>query len=143
MYDKILVPVSMSNWEDDVVKHAIEHADNHDSELHAVHVVVEQIAERMEEDDDRHPGKLSSKNAKTVLSDIEGKIPDRVQFKSKELTGSPSSAIVQYAAENDIDLIVMGTHGRSGVRRYLLGSVAEEVVRNANCPVLTVELTED
>jgi nucleotide-binding universal stress UspA family protein len=143
MYDKILVPVSMSNWEDDVVKHAIEHADNHDSELHAVHVVVEQIAERMEKDDDRHPGKLSSKNAKTVLSDIEGKIPDRVQFKSKELTGSPSSAIVQYAAKNDIDLIVMGTHGRSGVRRYLLGSVAEEVVRNANCPVLTVELTED
>lgn len=143
MYDKILVPVSMSNWEDDVVKHAIEHADNHDSELHAVHVVAEQILEKMEEDDERQPRELTSKNAKTVLSDVERKIPDHIQFKSKELAGGPSSAIVQYADENDIDLIVMGTHGRSGVQRYLLGSVAEEVVRNANCPVLTVELTEN
>ncbi len=51
---------------------------------------------------------------------------------------SAASAILDYAAENDIDLIVMGTHGRRGLRRLLLGSVAEEVVRLAPCPVLTV-----
>ncbi len=51
---------------------------------------------------------------------------------------SAAAAILEYTAENDIDLIVMGTHGRRGLRRLLLGSVAEEVVRLAPCPVLTV-----
>jgi len=46
--------------------------------------------------------------------------------------------IVRYAKENDIDLIVMGTHGRSGLAHIMIGSVAERVVRKAPCPVLTV-----
>lgn len=143
MYEKILVPVSMSQLEDDVVRHAIEHAVNHDSELHAVHVVAEQILEKMEEDDSREPSGVGSKSSREVLSDVEQKIPDDIEFTSQKLGGSPSSSIVQYANENNIDLIVMGTHGRSGMKRYILGSVAEEVVRNSNCPVLTVELTEE
>ena len=52
--------------------------------------------------------------------------------------GKPADAIVAFAAERDIDLIVMGTHGREGVARMLVGSVAEAVVRRALCPVLTV-----
>ncbi len=52
--------------------------------------------------------------------------------------GSPASEIVHYAKENDIDLIVMGTHGRGMVGHAVLGSVAEKVVRTAPCPVLTV-----
>jgi len=51
-------------------------------------------------------------------------------------------AIVAYAEDNDIDLIVMGTHGRRGVRRLLLGSTAEEVVRTAPCPVFTIRQPE-
>ncbi len=51
---------------------------------------------------------------------------------------APARAILDYAREHDIDLIVMGTHGRRGVRRMLLGSVAREVVQRAPCPVLTV-----
>ena len=51
---------------------------------------------------------------------------------------SVSAGIVAYAEKEDIDLIVIGTHGRRGVRRWLLGSVAAEVVRQAPCPVLTV-----
>ena len=50
---------------------------------------------------------------------------------------APAPAIVDYSRDNDIDCIVMGTHGRRGLRRRLLGSVAEEVVRLAPCPVLT------
>jgi universal stress protein A len=46
--------------------------------------------------------------------------------------------IVQYARQNDVDLIVMGTHGRSGLSHLLLGSVAEKVIRKAHCPVLVV-----
>ena len=52
--------------------------------------------------------------------------------------GEPSEEIVQHAAEHEIDLIVMGTHGREGLARALEGSVAETVVRRARCPVLTV-----
>ena len=55
---------------------------------------------------------------------------------------SPWRAILTYADENDIDLIVMGTHGRHGVDRILMGSVAEQVVRRAKCAVLTVRDTE-
>lgn len=51
------------------------------------------------------------------------------------VVGKPSRAIVQYAEEHDVDQIVMGSHGRSGVTRILLGSVAENVVRSSNIPV--------
>jgi nucleotide-binding universal stress UspA family protein len=53
------------------------------------------------------------------------------------LTGSPAKRIVDHAEETSADLIVMGTHGRSGFDHLLLGSVAEKVVRAARCPVLT------
>lgn len=52
--------------------------------------------------------------------------------------GNPIVEILKYAAENNIDLIVMGTHGRTGLAHALIGSVAEKVVRTATCPVLTV-----
>ena len=52
--------------------------------------------------------------------------------------GDPAAEIVRFADRGDFDLVVMGTHGRSGVRHLLLGSVAERVVRNATCSVLVV-----
>lgn len=55
---------------------------------------------------------------------------------------SAAPALLDYAYDHSIDLIVMGTHGRRGVRRMLLGSVAEEVVRGAPCPVLTIQGSE-
>jgi nucleotide-binding universal stress UspA family protein len=56
--------------------------------------------------------------------------------------GHPCEEILRYAGDKDIDLVVMGTHGRSGVAHLLLGSVAERVVRTAPCPVLTVRHPE-
>ncbi|MGE3513217.1 MAG: universal stress protein, partial [Vicinamibacterales bacterium] len=55
---------------------------------------------------------------------------------------SPAAAIVEYANEAHVDLIIIGTHGRGGVAKLLMGSVAERVVRTANCPVLTVRHPE-
>ena len=55
----------------------------------------------------------------------------------KLILGPPADAIVELAEEEDVDFIVMGTHGRTGVTRLLMGSVAEAVVRRASCPVLT------
>jgi universal stress protein A len=56
--------------------------------------------------------------------------------------GHPADEIVKFAESQAIDLIVMGTHGREGVARFLIGSVAETVVRRATCPVLTVHYPE-
>ena len=56
--------------------------------------------------------------------------------------GDPAEEIVRYAHEHAVDLIVMGTHGREGVMRVVLGSVTETVVRRASCPVLTVHHPE-
>jgi len=52
--------------------------------------------------------------------------------------GPPSAAIVRAAKKNRVDLVVMGTHGRTGVQRLLMGSVADRVIRTASCPVLVV-----
>lgn len=58
-------------------------------------------------------------------------------------TGAPAEEIVRFAEEQSIGLIVMGTHGWTGVKNLIVGSVAENVVRTANCPVLTVRSTAD
>jgi nucleotide-binding universal stress UspA family protein len=64
-----------------------------------------------------------------------------VQFEHRLVVGSPASAILHLAAQEGVELIVMPTHGRTGIARVLMGSVAEEVVRKAKCPVLTVKDT--
>ena len=56
----------------------------------------------------------------------------------KTLAGNAADSIVEYAEDNQIGMIVMGTHGYTGLSRLVLGSVAERVVRSAHCPVLTV-----
>jgi nucleotide-binding universal stress UspA family protein len=56
------------------------------------------------------------------------------------LTGNPAEEIIRYAADQRIDLIVMGTHGRTGLERLLMGSVAEKVLRGALCSVLIVKI---
>lgn len=57
----------------------------------------------------------------------------------KLMIGDPAEAIIQLAEADDVDFVVMGTHGRTGLTRLLMGSVAEAVVRRAPCPVLTVK----
>ncbi len=60
-----------------------------------------------------------------------------VSFEHHLLSGSPADEIVRFADNENADLIVLGTHGRTGLRRMLMGSVAEAVVRRANCSVFT------
>jgi nucleotide-binding universal stress UspA family protein len=67
--------------------------------------------------------------------------PDLKEVKAYYRVGEAASEIVQFAEEESIDLIVMGTHGWTGLKHLVLGSTAENVVRKANCPVLTVKAT--
>jgi nucleotide-binding universal stress UspA family protein len=62
-----------------------------------------------------------------------------VQVETVILDGKPAAEIVRYAKEQDIDLIVIGTQGKQGIERFLLGSVAESVIRSAHCRVLVVK----
>jgi len=57
--------------------------------------------------------------------------------------GTPADAIRSYVDDHDVDLVVMGTHGRTGLRRYLLGSVAERTIRTSSVPVMTVRQSDD
>jgi nucleotide-binding universal stress UspA family protein len=65
-----------------------------------------------------------------------------VEVKETLLEGHPSNEIIDFAENNNIDLIVMGTLGKTGLDRYLMGSVAEKVVRNSKVPVLVVRAEE-
>jgi len=78
-----------------------------------------------------------SEEAITALTDL---VPEglRDSWHVETTSGNPADAIVRIAQEKNADLIVMGTHGRTGLQHVLLGSVAEKVVRLAPCPVLTV-----
>ncbi|MGI9427801.1 MAG: universal stress protein [Bythopirellula sp.] len=70
----------------------------------------------------------------TILPTNEG-----VTFEHRFLRGNAAESILQLAKEAKADLIVIGTHGKTGLRRLLMGSVAEQVVRRAECPVLTIK----
>ena len=79
----------------------------------------------------------------TAIADLHRMLEDikpadlQVPYQHRLITGKPASAIARLAEDENIDMIVMGTHGRSGLSRLLMGSVAEAVVRHAKCPVLT------
>jgi nucleotide-binding universal stress UspA family protein len=72
--------------------------------------------------------------AEALLDDLAGPVPDRPVERVVEV-GRPTRTIVEYAEDNDIDHVVIGSHGREGVSRLLLGSVAEAVVRRSPVPV--------
>jgi nucleotide-binding universal stress UspA family protein len=75
---------------------------------------------------------------KVKLRKIRAPNPEEVEVEHRMVEGDPPEEILAVAKEHSCDLIIMGTHGRTGLRRLLMGSVAEEVVRKALCPVLTI-----
>ncbi len=62
-----------------------------------------------------------------------------IEFSHVVQIGMPAETIIEYARDNQIDLIVMATHGRTGLSRAIMGSIAESVVRKAECPVLAIK----
>ncbi len=78
-------------------------------------------------------------DADALKSMLEAVVPTdaSVPFEHRLLSGDPATEIVRLAEEERVDLIVIGTHGRTGLKRLLMGSVAEAIVRRASCPVFT------
>ncbi len=132
---KILVPTDFSHTGDAALELATVLARDTGATLEIVHVEESPVAygggEMYYGIPEPDTGELRSMLVKVVPPD------PNVRFRHHLLIGDPAAVIARFADEEDIDMIVMSTHGRSGFLRLLMGSVAEAVVRQANCPVLT------
>lgn len=137
---KILFPTDFSRCAERAFSHAAYLADRHEAELHVLHVVETPTA----------PGSLfmdltvtdEDIAEQTADPSLAGQITETYTdvriVNAQRHSASIPAAILRYAEQEDLDLIVMGTHGRRGIDRLFSGSVAEEVVRRATCPVFTV-----
>jgi nucleotide-binding universal stress UspA family protein len=146
--ERVLYPTDFSDTARQALTHALFLAEEYDAELHLLHAVVlheydpndpehrfpepRELLRRMFEVADSEMARLLEKQQETSLEIHEA---TRKGFAAGEV-------ILDYAAEIDADLVVMGTHGRRGPARLLLGSVAGEVVRGAKCPVMTMSHRE-
>lgn len=143
LYDRILVPTDGSAEGERAVEHALELATVHDASVHALYVInTASYAGMPMETSWEGVDDLLRADAKAAVNAVEELAGGRdVDVSTAVVDGSPSREIIRYAEEEACDLIVMGTHGRGGIDRLLLGSVAEKVVRGSEVPVLTVRLT--
>lgn len=144
MYDRIVVPTDGSAGTRRAIDHAVRLATTHDATIHAIYVVNSaRYAGFSMETAWEGVDSMLREEGEEAVAEIE-RIADShdVPVETTVLDGSPSTEIVRYADEEHCDLIVMGTHGRGGINRLLLGSVAERVVRSSAIPVLTVRVGE-
>lgn len=132
----ILVPVDFSPGSDAAVTYASSLAKDSDAELHFLHVN-ERVVTYVD-GFGGYPTHADVEPFKELLEQVRPTTPG-VQSRHCFKEGNPTEDIVEYAKKNDVDLIVMGTHGRTGLDRLLMGSVVEAVMRRAPCPVLTVK----
>ncbi len=146
-FDTIVFPTDFSECSDQAFDYAVLLAEQNDAELHLLHAAVllhdDPVAEKFPEEmalldrlEEVTRSKLGAIVNKEMLAMLRVREARRRGF-------SASDVILDYADEVDADAIVMGTHGRRGPRRWLLGSVAEDVLRRARCPVLAVRQRED
>jgi len=141
---KILYTTDFSECSDCVLPHAVYLVNKYNAELHILHAIVLH-ADNPHKPEYHFPDidellLLLKKNAsKMMSSELINNDIKNVKVKKIQKRGiSPAQVILEYCLKNEIDLIVMGTHGRRGIRHLFLGSVTEEVVRLAECPVLTI-----
>jgi len=142
MYENILLPFDGSDGAAEVLHHASEIAHWADATLEVLYVAdttrdsVTVVEGRTVDALEQQGGDVVDEAAKTL--DTLG-----VAYDTDVVQGNPAPTIVDYAERYDQDLIVMPTHGREGLSRYLVGSVTEKVVRLSSVPVLTVRMQPD
>jgi len=140
---KILVPVDFSDYSRSALQRAITLAQQHDATLQLIHVIhhlympsiYEQYTGSIE-------GDLLNQIEETSREELEAWIkaeaPDDIKYTLHVEMGGAADRIQHFANDNDSDMIVIATHGNTGIKRFFLGSVAEQVLRYVDCPVLIV-----
>lgn len=141
---KVMAPTDFSDHSRRVIEFAAAEAALREAELHLFHCVMTQmvghpidgtaipVAGDLVKESERCLEKLSQAIEKTHST-----VPS-VEIVRAVAHGTPEQKVVEYAREHQIELIVMGSHARSGVERLLMGSTAELILRHAPCPVLIV-----
>lgn len=143
---KILVPTDFSDSSDKALQEAIDVAGKYHSKITVLHVIDKEIqqcavdycipieaVERFEEEGVNQ----SRKRMQTEVSKLSGSQTVEIDYDVKH--GVPYDEIIKEQEEKGIDLIVMASHGRTGLTRFMLGSVADKVVKKASAPVLLVK----
>jgi nucleotide-binding universal stress UspA family protein len=145
----VLVPTDFSEPAETALKYGKAFSESFDASLHLVHVLDESALVYPWTSPDGMPialGEARSEMEHMVNDRLNRVLTDAERQKYSAhvsmLCGNPFMEIVEYANSQNIDLIVMGTHGRGPIAHMLMGSVAEKVVRKAPCPVLTVRTPE-
>jgi len=139
---KILVPIDFSDYSKSALKYAVNFCKNCKADMFLIYVVEPVIYPP-----DFSMGQIAIPSVNSELDErarqeldklAKEEIPSTVNVKTLIKTGKPFLEIIETASELDVDLIIIATHGRSGVEHILFGSTAEKVVRKAPCPVLTL-----
>lgn len=138
---RVLVPVDLSEQSTLVVNHAADLADMYGAPIDLLHVVEEAAFPTAYGVDPLAPAQPDVQaRAREAVEALATKLDDHAEpVNVHVLTGYAPRDIVDFADQHHSDLIVMATHGRTGLQRFLIGSVAEKVVRSAPCPVFTVK----
>lgn len=140
--NKVLVPIDFSDYSKSALRYAITFAKQFNAELILVYVV-----EPIIYPPDFSMGQIAiptvntewDERAREELNKLaKNEIPAELKSKTIIKTGKPFVEIIDTASEEDVDIIIIATHGHSGVEHILFGSTAEKVVRKAPCPVLTL-----
>lgn len=135
---QILLPIDFSVYSYAAFQFATRLADSLEGELDVVHV--EDAAEHSRSTNDPGRAQVIERGSKTLKRLREFKPKNaRIKFNHHVMVGSPAEQILKYSKSKQFDFVILGTHGRSGIGRALLGSVAEKIVRNADCPVITIK----
>jgi nucleotide-binding universal stress UspA family protein len=142
MYEDVLVPFDGSEGAAEVLHHASEIAHWADATIHVLYVADTNrdsvtVVEGQTVDALAQEGEDMVEEATKTLDSL------GVPSETDVVQGDPAPTIVEYAERYDYDLVVMPTHGREGLSRYLIGSVSEKVVRLSSVPVLTVRMQPD
>lgn len=149
MYDHILIPTDGSETANAAARVGAVFADAFDASVHVLSVVdVRSYSSPLADLDQmvREQRELFEERAEDAVTDVETVLGEQaagIGHVSRIEHGIPSEVISEYAAEHEVDLVVMGSQGRSGLDRLLVGSVAERVLRTSDAPVLIVPPAAD
>jgi nucleotide-binding universal stress UspA family protein len=137
MYQDVLVPTDGSDGTRRAIAHALTIADRFGATIHALSIIPEGPLGTLEETD-------STAAATRAVDHVEAEAEaEGIPVATAIERGVPHEEILAYVEDNGIDMVVMGTQGRTGLDRVLVGSVAERVVRLADVPVVTIRLSEE
>jgi len=143
-FDKILAAIDFSENSEHAFEYALTLAKQFHSELIILHVINEPVDlrgfyvphisfEQLEKEIEEGAQKMMEQFCQTRVGDF-------TTYQTAIVTGIPNEEIIRKAADTGSSLIVLGTHGRTGLDHIIFGSTAERVVRSASCPVLTIRM---